>query len=603
MNTSKQTQGEVVEVSNQKSFFIWVQDIGKLNPKTTKYFIYARKSSEGEDRQVTSIEDQISEMKKLAKELNIEIVGIISESKSAKEPGRKGFNELLKRIKKGEAQGILCWKLNRLARNSIDGGSIIHLLQKNNIQHIQTYGRDYKPTDNVIMMYVEFGMANQYSNDLSVDVKRGYRKKAERGWYPVTRLPVGYMHNSQRHQLKGADEIIPNPKSYSIIKKLWKILLTGLYSISDIKREGDSLGLINSKGNAYSISSYHYIFSNEFYCGIFYWNDGNGNKMRHIGKHKPMISMAEFHKVQEVYRKNSKPTRKRKYTFPYRGLIACGECNGFVTAENKHQAICTHCKYKFSLKTKSFCPKCKTDISKMKNPSIINKTYYHCTKKIKKNCSQGSITDVKIEEFIIENLKDITIHKDFFNFSIMALKRLKIEEKKDDNLLRQLKKRKTELSQRLSNLIQMRADNEITKEQLEQMQHENLKKIKSLEIEISYLDFAHTNWLKVANEQLNFALHSLKKFKKGDKKTKKAIASKIGSNLTLKDKSLYFKRVKALFYIKNCSNKYIEEIGRLEPNIDIENKGNFNSFDPLFSVLREHLTEIRTCQIDNILNK
>ena len=72
-----------------------------------QYFIYARKSSEGEDRQVTSIEDQISEMTKLANDLNLTVVDIISESKSAKEPGRKGFDELLRRIEDGEAQGIL----------------------------------------------------------------------------------------------------------------------------------------------------------------------------------------------------------------------------------------------------------------------------------------------------------------------------------------------------------------------------------------------------------------------------------------------------------------------------------------------------------------
>lgn len=592
----------VFSVVTFKSFILL--SLFELNMnKQIKYFLYARKSTEGEDRQVTSIQDQISEVSKLAKELNIEIVDIITESKSAKEPGRKSFNEMITRIENGEAQGIICWKLNRLARNSIDGGSIIHLLQKNVIQHIQTYGRDYKPTDNVIMMYVEFGMSNQYSNDLSVDVKRGYRKKAERGWYPITRLPKGYIHNPNRLIEKGSGEIISDPKSFLIIKKLWKLLLTGLYSISDIKREGDSLGLINSKGNSFSISSYHYIFSNEFYCGVYYWNDSNGNKIRHIGKHKPMISMAQFHKVQEIYRKNSKPTRKRKYTFPYRGLIACGECNGVVTAENKHQAICTHCKYKFSLKTKSFCPKCKTDISEMKNPSIIDKTYYHCTKKIKKTCSQGSITDIKIEDFITKNLNEISIHKDFFDFAIKSLKKINAEEKNDDNLLRQLKKRKTELSQRLNNLIQMRADNEITKEQLQQMQSESLKEIKSLEIEISYLDFAHTNWLKVANEQLNFALHSTNKFKNGDIKTKKAIASKLGSNLTLKDKSLYFKRLNALWIIQECNKTYITEKHRLEPNISIENKGGFNSFDPLFSVLREHLTKIRTCQIDNILNK
>ena len=78
-----------------------------------KYFIYARKSSESEDRQMASIDSQVDELKKLAKDFNLEIIDTFQESQSAKGPGRPIFNEMLVRISKGEATGILCWKLNR----------------------------------------------------------------------------------------------------------------------------------------------------------------------------------------------------------------------------------------------------------------------------------------------------------------------------------------------------------------------------------------------------------------------------------------------------------------------------------------------------------
>ncbi len=93
-----------------------------LNPY--KYILYARKSSEDKNRQVTSIEDQIKELTRIARENDIQIVEIISESKSAKKPGREGFNEMLQKIHQGQADGILCWKLDRLARNPIDNGNI-----------------------------------------------------------------------------------------------------------------------------------------------------------------------------------------------------------------------------------------------------------------------------------------------------------------------------------------------------------------------------------------------------------------------------------------------------------------------------------------------
>ena len=100
-----------------------------------KYFIYARKSTESEDRQVLSISSQIDDSKKVADKFNLKVAKVFSESKSAKQPGREVFNEIIERIKSGEVQGIICWKLDRLARNPVDGGQISWLLQNGIIKY------------------------------------------------------------------------------------------------------------------------------------------------------------------------------------------------------------------------------------------------------------------------------------------------------------------------------------------------------------------------------------------------------------------------------------------------------------------------------------
>ena len=150
----------------------------KKPTKETKYFIYARKSTDVEDRQIASIESQLDEIKKISNGLNI--VGCFTESKSAKKLERPQFEEMLRRIEKGEANGILSWKINRLSRNPVSGGKILWLLQEGIIQHIKTFERNYVPTDNMLPLYVELGMSNQYSLDLSVDVTRGLRQKAQK---------------------------------------------------------------------------------------------------------------------------------------------------------------------------------------------------------------------------------------------------------------------------------------------------------------------------------------------------------------------------------------------------------------------------------------
>ena len=153
--------------------------------KKIKYFLYARKSSESEERQVQSIDDQVNRLKKLAGEIKIPIKSILTEAKSAKKPNNRPlFEEMVDRIKNGEAEGILCWQMNRLSRNPVDSGTISWLLQQGVIKSIRTIDREYLPDDNVLLMSVESGMANQFLLELSKNVKRGLQGKLEQGWRP-----------------------------------------------------------------------------------------------------------------------------------------------------------------------------------------------------------------------------------------------------------------------------------------------------------------------------------------------------------------------------------------------------------------------------------
>src|SRR5579864_3279229 len=132
-----------------------------------KYILYCRKSTETEDRQALSLESQENEMLKIATSEGLEIVATLKESQSAKEPGRPIFNKMLRMIVDDEADAILCWKIDRLTRNPVDGGQIQWLLQKGSVKVIRTFERTYQPSDNVLLINIEQAMANQYIRDLS----------------------------------------------------------------------------------------------------------------------------------------------------------------------------------------------------------------------------------------------------------------------------------------------------------------------------------------------------------------------------------------------------------------------------------------------------
>ena len=195
-----------------------------------KAILYCRKSSESEDRQVMSLDAQENELKRIAERDGIEIVKVYRESMSAKAPGRPLFAEMLDLISKGKADAILCWKLDRLARNPVDGGSISWALQKNQIKLIKTHERDYLPSDNVLLMYVELGMSNQYVRDLSENVKRGNREKLRRGEWP-NRAPYGYKND------KNTKTLVVVRSQAEKVRQTFELYATGKYSVTDLARK------------------------------------------------------------------------------------------------------------------------------------------------------------------------------------------------------------------------------------------------------------------------------------------------------------------------------------------------------------------------------
>src|SRR3989344_5351777 len=197
-----------------------------MNQGTTKikYFLYARKSSESEDRQIQSIDDQIKRLKELAVNQGLNIKKIYTESKSAKQPeNRPVFAEVLARIEKGEADGILCWQINRLSRNPIDSGRLSWLLQQGVLKSIQTIDRQYLPDDNVLLFSVETAGANQFILDLRKNVKRGTDSKLQKGWAPF-KAPLGYLND------KAEKTITKDPERFNLVRKMWDTMLTGSHT-------------------------------------------------------------------------------------------------------------------------------------------------------------------------------------------------------------------------------------------------------------------------------------------------------------------------------------------------------------------------------------
>lgn len=270
-----------------------------MNLAQIKYFLYARKSTEAEDRQMLSIEAQIAELKELATRDGISIIEELVEKQSAKAPGRPIFNQMLDRVEKGEANGILAWHPDRLARNSVDGGRIIYLLDTGHLAALKFSTFWFEPTpQGKFMLSIAFGQSKYYVDSLSENTRRGLRQKVRRGEYPGI-APLGYM-NDVRNKL-----VIPDKKEAAVVKEMFSAYATNKYRLEDMSNFLAQKGIKSRNGRLIHKGRVKYILTNPFYYGHFIYSGEV-----YPGKHLPLISKKLFDQVQQVLKLRSR-LRKR----------------------------------------------------------------------------------------------------------------------------------------------------------------------------------------------------------------------------------------------------------------------------------------------------
>ena len=536
------------------------------------YLIVARKSSQGDDRQITSINDQVEECWKIAKRYNLNVVGVISESKSAKNPGRKGFNEMMERVDKGEVQGIITLKLNRIARNPVDGGSFIWKLQQGIIKHVQTMSQGFYPKDNLVMMYFEFGMASQFSNDLGIRISLGTAKKAMRGWNPMAKLPPGYLHQKDKKKIaEGSPEIVQDENQFSIVQSLWRELLENKCQIQELKKLGDMQGLKSIKGQLLSQSAYYRLFRNAFYCGYFHWKNEEGEIVRIQGKHVPMVSQMEFQTAQRILNRGVSSVSKTTKQDEYSSIFDCGECGSKFTSDIVNRAYCLGCKKQFSIKNCNNCPKCNTDIKDKEQFTFLYKEYYRCTKKRKK-CSQPYISKKQLEQQIIAYLTTLSIDEKLYTWCIIYLE--KAEPSKQDKTKEQhIKKYILELEKKLMGYTDMRAEQELTKQEYLEYSNPIKKKLETLKLECLNVEHQSIHWKQERERGLDFAQNLTETFVNGDYKTKRKILLELGSNTSILNKKAYFITPKHLLEVKKIAHNKSPEIQWVEHKKSLVKQG------------------------------
>ena len=326
-----------------------------------KYIAYCRKSTDEKDKQIMSIEQQTEELKAFAQRENLEISEFLTEAETAKVPGRPVFNSLISLIEKGLIDGIVSWYPDRLARNSIDGGKIIYLVDTGKLQALKfpTFWFENTPQGK-FMLSIAFGQSKYYVDNLSENVKRGLYFKLRRGDWP-SYAPLGYKND------RNTRKIDVDPKEAKLVKIAFRKFASGEFSsMKDIRDLFFKNGVTRRNGKPLHFNQIREMLQRTFYYGLMTYHGET-----YEGKHKPLITKKLFDEVQKVMEKkyNRKP---QKHDFAFTGFIKCKECGSYFTAE-KH---------------KKFYPKTRGEVWY---------TYYRCVKK-KGVCSQKYLPEDELEK-------------------------------------------------------------------------------------------------------------------------------------------------------------------------------------------------------------
>lgn len=344
-----------------------------LLPPKVKYCLYARKSTESEERQILSIDSQIKEMLQLAEREGLEVVEMRRESHSAKATGQRPvFNQLLNDIRLGKFNGLLTWAPDRLSRNAGDLGSIVDLMDQKLLCEIRTYGQVFTNSPNEKFLLMILGSQAKLENDnRGINVKRGLRSRVEMGLWPGV-APLGYL-NQNRQDKKC--QIILDVARAPVIKKMFEKVahekMSGRKVYNWLRYELN----FHTRGNKpLTLGGVYRVLECHFYYGMFEYPRASGNWYQ--GKHEPIINQELFEKAQAQLKRDQIVRENKEFAFTK--LFTCGKCGSGISAEEKYKQL--------------------------KDGTSAKYVYYGCSRSRDRNCKNKYIRE---EELIQELLKII----------------------------------------------------------------------------------------------------------------------------------------------------------------------------------------------------
>ena len=403
-----------------------------------KVVAYIRVSTEEQALHGYSIESQRKVLQDYAAGHNLQVIRTFEESHSAFKPGRPEFQAMLNFLKKqGGTTGVLCYKLDRLARNLQDYATL------EDMEGITIISATESLPDGATGRFIgsiHAAVSRYYSDQLGERVKLALRTKASKGLWPGA-PPTGYLGDPSKGPIQ------PDPVMAPLIKRVFEVYARGDNSLSRLVVLARDIGLRTKKSGTLGKSALHKLLTNPIYCGTIRWQ---GEICE--GLHEPIISKALFDRVQALLHEGSSPLTRR--SFPFRGLLECGYCGCRITA---------------SLEKKRYI-------------------YYHCTRS-RGRCEQAFVRQERLAELLLPIVENVHLTKGQVEMLLeMIHADTELRKRESRKTIRRLKEESTALRRRRDACYEDKLDGKITETRWLELEEQWFVKANRIERQIRLLE-------------------------------------------------------------------------------------------------------------------
>ena len=289
-----------------------------MKKEKEKAVIYARYSSSGQREE--SIEGQIRECRAYAERSGFMVVTEYTDhALTGRTDKRPGFQRMIRDAERGLFSVVICWKMDRFARNRYDSAIYKARLKRAGVRLLYAMEAVPEGPEGIILESVMEGYAEYYSRNLAQNVKRGMYENARA--LKVMSVPLfGYR--------KGADgkyEI--DPITSPAVKRIFRDALAGV-PMKDILAWLKAEGYKTARGKAFTASSLYHVLKNEKYTGLYEYAD-----IRVEDGIPALVSREDFEEVKKTMGKRKQAPAAKKEQYLLSMKLRCGECGAPLIGE------------------------------------------------------------------------------------------------------------------------------------------------------------------------------------------------------------------------------------------------------------------------------